>query len=50
MHRRRLPGIGDVLGNCSDGLRTNTFYTRASDAPRSLQESGISLAMLKILA
>jgi hypothetical protein len=57
---QQVPSITNVLGNCSEGLKAKTLsefdmaylkalYLSTPDAPRGLQESGISRAMLKIL-
>ncbi len=57
---QQVPSIANVFGDCSDGVRAKALsdfdmaylralYLTASDAPRGLQESGISRAMLKIL-
>lgn len=57
---QQVPSIANVFGQCSDGVRAKTLsdfdmaylkalYIGASDAPRDLQESGISRTMLKIL-
>ncbi len=57
---QQVPSITNVLEDCSDGVRAKSMsefdlaylkalYTTAGDAPRGLQESGISRAMIKIL-
>lgn len=57
---QRVPSIANALVDCSDGVRAKALtafdvaylkalYVTAGDAPRRLQESGISRAMLAIL-
>jgi beta-lactamase regulating signal transducer with metallopeptidase domain len=57
---QRVPSVANALSDCGDGLRAKALsefdvaylmalYTSTPDAPRGLQESGISRAMMKIL-
>src|SRR5262249_41019339 len=57
---QQVPSIATVFGDCSDGVKAKALsdfdmaylkalYVSTSDAPRALQESGISRAMLQIL-
>lgn len=57
---QQVPSITNALENCADAVRAKTMsafdtaylkalYTSTPDAPRGLQESGISRTMVKIL-